>query len=190
MKIRILLFKQQKLFVPNRSLVSRRRLNPLVVLKLSSLFPLLSSLSDLFTSLFSLTRSSWRLKTPSLNLWPWPNPCFAIKILHSLSNQCHEDSWLRIFELLLTTVAVVPCWRLRLRATHTSFGVPQQCKKKFVFVLLFGLGTKCRMFGRDPQALPLPQVTNHTSNATISGRRSSSSFFVGLGFGEFRTGFS
>ena len=138
MKIRILLFKQQKLFVPNRSLVSRRRLNPLVVLNLSSLSSFLFSLRPLYLSLISLTRSSWRLKTPSLNLWPWLNPCFAIKILHSLLNQCHEDSWLRIFELLLTTVAVVPRWRLRLRATHTSFGVPQQYKKKFVFVLLFG----------------------------------------------------
>ena len=58
------------------------------------------------------------------------------------------------------------------------------------FCLGLGFYAKCQMFGRDPWTPPLPHVTNHIGNATTSGCRSFSSFFVGLGFGKFRTEFS
>ena len=58
------------------------------------------------------------------------------------------------------------------------------------FCLGLGFYAKCQMFGRDPWTPPLPHMTNHIGNATTSGCRSLSSFFVGLGFDKFRTEFS
>ena len=58
------------------------------------------------------------------------------------------------------------------------------------FCLGLGFYARCQMFGRNPWTPPLPHMTNHIGNATTSGCRSFSSFFVGLGFGKFRTEFS
>ena len=74
-----------------------------------------------------------------------------------------------------------------MNATNTGFGVPQQLY--LCFCLGLGFYAKRQMFGGDPLAPPLPHATNHTNNATTSGFRSFSSFFVDLGFGEFRTEF-
>ena len=53
-------------------------------------------------------------------------------------------------------------------------------KNVCIYVSFFFIWVWVFVCVRNPQALPPPQVTNHTSNATNSGRQYFYSFFVGL----------
>ena len=82
----------------------------------------------------SLSLSLSNLWLPlSLSLSPTPtaakdslfhgrNPFFPLPSFTLFSNQCHGDIWLRIFELHITTTAIVPCQQLLIWC-QTSLGL-------------------------------------------------------------------